>query len=88
MGPDLAFTPVDLEVRGGPPTWIGYGDADPLAESSRIGARHLERGGVKTQVVCYPDQPHGFFNFASRPASQQLRADVLHFLADVDADRL
>ena len=85
VGPELAFTPVDLEIRGGPPVWIGYGDADPLAESSRIGASHLEAGGVKTRIECYPGQGHGFFNFPKRPESQKLRADVLQFMSEVDA---
>lgn len=85
VGPELALTPVDLSPTAGPPTWIGYGDADPLAESSRMGAAHLERAGIATESVCYPGQGHGFFNFPNRPESQQLRADVLGFLADVES---
>lgn len=85
VGPELAFTPADLHVEGGPPMWIGYGDGDPLAESSRIGAAHLEAGGVQTRTECYAGQGHGFFNMPKRPESQQLRADVLQFMAEVDS---
>jgi acetyl esterase/lipase len=84
VGPELSFTPVDLDVRRGPPVWIGYGDADPLAESSRIGAQHLQEAGIDTEIVCYAGQGHGFFNFPKRPESQQLRSDVLQFLSDVE----
>ncbi len=86
VGPELAITPLDLEIRGGPPMWIAYGDRDQLAEASRLGAAHLGRGGVRTHLECHPGQGHGFFNFAKRPESQRLRADIARFLAEVDAE--
>jgi len=85
VGPELAITPVDLDVTSGPPMWIAYGDRDALAESSRIGARHLEAAGLRVHLECHPGQGHGFFNFAGRPESQRLRADVVRFLDEIDA---
>lgn len=87
VGPELAITPLDRDIDGGPPMWIAYGDADPLAESSRLGAAHLAQGGIRTHLECHPGERHGFFNFAGRPESQRLRADILRFLDDVDAGR-
>jgi acetyl esterase/lipase len=86
VGPELAITPVDLEITSGPPVWIAYGDRDRLAESSRLGARHLEEAGVRTHLECHPGEQHGFFNFASRPESQRLRSDILRFLAEIEAE--
>lgn len=84
VGADLAITPLDLEISGGPPMWIAYGDQDQLAESSRLGASHLADADVPTHLECYPGQGHGFFNFPNRPESQRLRQDISRFLAEVE----
>ncbi len=86
VGPELAITPADLDVTSGPPMWIAYGDEDPLAESSRIGAHHLEAAGLRVHLECHPGQGHGFFNFAGRAESQRLRGDILRFLDGIDAE--
>ena len=38
-----AVTPMDLAFASLPPTFIGVGSADPLAESSRLCADHLRK---------------------------------------------
>lgn len=84
VGPELAITPLDLHPTSGPPMWIAYGDRDPLAESSRLGAMHLEQAGLRVHLEVHPDQGHGFFNFQGRKESQRLRAHIRRFLDDVD----
>ncbi len=86
VAPETAITPVDRTATGGPPMWIATGDRDALAESSRIGARHLEQAGLRVHLECHPGEGHGFFNFAGRPEAQRLRRDMLRFLDAVDAE--
>jgi hypothetical protein len=33
----------------------------------------------------FEGQPHGFFNFSSRPACQEMRANILAFIARNDS---
>jgi len=67
--------------------WIAYGDQDQLAESSRLGAAHLEKAGVDVHLECHPGQGHGFFNFPKRPESKRLRAHITAFHERRDVDR-
>jgi acetyl esterase len=80
VGPELALCPLDLEIRNAPPTFLGAGTEDPLAESSRLGYDALEKRGVSVELKMYEGENHGFFNMAWRPNSAQLRADISAFL--------
>jgi len=80
-GPEYAVTPMDLSFETLPPTLIVTGSKDPLAESSRICAERLKSGFDRVQYQVYAGEAHGFFNRRRRPASQQLRRDILDFLA-------
>lgn len=83
VGPELALTPCDLPRTQRPPCFLAIGTKDPLAESSRIASRHFDGDGERLELVEYPGEQHGFFNMGRRPASAQLRSDVLRFLDGV-----
>ena len=80
VGPELFLTPCDLPPTLTVPCLLATGTADPLAESSRIARDHLSQNGGEIEYIEYPGEQHGFFNRPKRPASQQLRGDVLRFL--------
>lgn len=80
VGPESALTPVDWSVSDRPPMLLAIGDADPLAESSRIAQRRLADDGKPLELVEYPGEQHGFFNMGWRPAARRLRADIARFL--------
>ncbi len=77
----LALTPMDLEFEILPPTFINAGSKDQLAESSRICGEAFQKRFERVETKVYPGEAHGFFNRANRPASQELRRDILAFLA-------
>ena len=79
--PETAVTPMDLEFEKLPPTFIGVGSKDQLAESSRLCAEHLQKRFAPVDYQVYRGEAHGFFNRSGRPACQRLRSDILDFLA-------
>lgn len=81
VGPERAITPMDLTFDSLPPTFISAGSKDQLAESSRLCASHLQERFDSVSYQVYPGEAHGFFNRSGRPASQQLRSDILSFLS-------
>jgi acetyl esterase len=81
IGPELAVTPMDLEFDRLPPTFIAVGSKDQLADSSRLCSEHLRKRFQHIDYEVYPGEAHGFFNRPGRPASKQLRSDILDFLA-------
>ncbi|MCH2171975.1 alpha/beta hydrolase [Myxococcota bacterium] len=81
IGPEIAVTPMDLEFEQLPPTFIGVGSKDQLAESSRLCAEHLAKNFEPVDYQVYPGEAHGFFNRSGRPACQALRRDILDFFA-------
>lgn len=81
VGPELAITPMDLTFDSLPPTFITAGSKDQLAESSRLCADHLQKRFDPVSYQVYPGEAHGFFNRSGRPATQQLRSDILGFLS-------
>lgn len=83
VGPDLGITPMDLDFAALPPSFVITGSADPLAESSRICADALQKRFERVEAKVYEGENHGFFNRSGRPASQELRRDILDFLSRV-----
>lgn len=81
VGPQLAVTPMDLDFATLPPTFIVAGSKDQLAESSRLCADSLKSRFDSVSYKVYPGEAHGFFNRSARPASQELRADIIEFLS-------
>lgn len=80
VGPELSLTPMDLDYATRPPCLLAIGTADPLAPSSRMAAERLRADPARLELIEYPDERHGFFNTAWRPASRKLRSDVVRFL--------
>jgi acetyl esterase len=80
VGPALSITPMDLEFETHPPSFLIAGSRDRLGESTRICAKRLDAGtGIVTSKI-YEGESHGFFNMSWRPASLELKHDVLGFL--------
>lgn len=84
VGPELALTPMDLEFDHFPPSFVLAGTKDALCRSTELCAAFLEeREGIVHEKL-YPGEGHGFFNMSWRPAAQELRRDMLAFLAKHD----
>lgn len=82
----LAITPMDLDFEEAPPALLAVGDQDPLLRSSKIFAERLAAGGHAHELKVYPGEGHGFFNFGRKvEAAESLNAEVLRFLASVEA---
>ncbi|MGB8330201.1 MAG: alpha/beta hydrolase [Polyangiales bacterium] len=87
VGPGLSITPMDLQFKTHPPTFLIAGSADPLCESTRIFASRLAAGGGVVRSKIYEGEGHGFFNMSWRPASADLKHDLLAFLEHHDPVR-
>ena len=81
VGREQAVTPMDLDFGHLPPTFVVAGSKDQLAESSRLCAENLDRRFDAIEYKVYPGEAHGFFNRSARPASQELRRDIIEFLS-------
>lgn len=68
-------------VRPWPPTFIGCGDADPIAADSDRLAVALRRRGVQTRLEWYRDQPHAFQMMIWREEAKSFWRDSFEFLA-------
>lgn len=82
---DLAITPMDLSFDAVPPCFLTAGTEDQLCESTEIFAKRVSGSANEVATKYYEGEAHGFFNFIRRPASQELRRDILAFLARHDA---
>ncbi len=83
--PPIPVTPMDVpDVENIPPTFIGIGSKDKLARTSQIYSDHLRGRGARVTYKTYEGADHGFYCFAE-PQGDALRADVIQFLADVEA---
>jgi acetyl esterase/lipase len=83
--PPIPITPMDARSATNiPPTFLGVGSKDKLARSSRLYAEHLTSVGAQVTCKTYEGADHGFYCFAE-PQGQALRADVIGFLAKVEA---
>ena len=81
IGSEQAVTPMDLEFSNLPPSFVVAGSKDQLAESSRLCAESLKGRFDSVSYKVYPGEAHGFFNRSARPASQELRGDIIEFLS-------
>jgi acetyl esterase len=57
---DPAAIPLEADVSGLPPTWLGVGEADPLVGDTLAFAEKLRLAGVPCEVKRYPGLPHAF----------------------------
>jgi acetyl esterase len=57
---DPAAVPLEHDVSGLPPTWLGIGEADPLLDDTLRFAEKLAAAGVQHEVKRYPGLPHAF----------------------------
>ena len=57
---DPAAVPMNAEVAGLPPAWLGVGEADPLLGDTLRFAQKLGAAGVPCEVKRYPGLPHAF----------------------------
>lgn len=87
VGPELSFTPMDLVFEAHPPSFLVAGSGDRLCESTRICLKRLDAGAGIVSGKIYAGEPHGFFNMDWRPASSELKTDVLRFVAAHDPHR-
>jgi acetyl esterase len=55
--------PLDADLHGMPPAWIGIAGVDPLRDDGLRYARALEDVGVRVQSVVYDDMTHGFLRW-------------------------
>jgi len=75
----IALSPGHHVTRGAPPTIIFHGDADttiPFA-ASEVFTRVMRAAGNRCELVRFPGQAHGFFNFTradNRPYHETLAA--------------
>ena len=80
VDPSLAITPMDLKFDSVPPCYLVAGTEDQLCDSTRIFAKRLEDGPSEVVLRIFAGERHGFFNTSWRPASQEMRGEVLEFL--------
>ena len=52
--------PLEADVAGFPPVWLGVGDADPLLGDTLALAEKLRAARVACEVKRYPGMPHAF----------------------------
>jgi len=57
---DPAAVPMNADVSGLPPAWLGVGEADPLLGDTLRFAEKLRASGVACEVKRYPGLPHAF----------------------------
>ncbi|MCP4037675.1 MAG: alpha/beta hydrolase [bacterium] len=79
VGPELAITPMDLKFDAVPPIYLCAGTKDELCDSTRILAERVEENGNEVQLEIFDGERHGFFNLTWRPASQEIRRQILAF---------
>ncbi|MEM6731024.1 MAG: alpha/beta hydrolase [Myxococcota bacterium] len=77
----LVMMESDLEFeREWPATFIGCGDADPIADDSERLARALEQRGVDVALRWYAEQPHAFQMMVWRDEAKAFWKDSFDFL--------
>lgn len=57
---DRAAVPLEADVSGLPPTWLGVGEADPLLDDTLRFAEKLREARVPCEIKRYPGLPHAF----------------------------
>ncbi len=63
-GTDIAakISPTKFLSKKTPPTWLVYGDADPMLAQGEEYSKAAKELGVPVELSSAPKQPHGFFN--------------------------
>jgi len=77
------ITPMKADLKGMPPSWIGFGALDVLRDDS-IGINERLRGaGIETRFRNYDDLPHGFATYPRTVArSREALSDLAGFLRE------
>jgi acetyl esterase len=67
--------PLEADVAGLPPCWLGVGDADPLLDDTLRMCEKLRFAKVRCHLKRYPGLPHGFvmLNRIFEPAANAVR---------------
>ncbi|MFT5441919.1 MAG: acetyl esterase/lipase [Myxococcota bacterium] len=81
VGPELAITPMDLKFGQIPPSYLCAGTKDQLCDSTRLFAKRIESSKNEVMMSIFEGEAHGFFNLSWRPASQELRKEILQFIS-------
>lgn len=73
---DPGAVPLQADLRGLPPMWLGAGEDDPLMGDTLALADKLEAAEVVHELVRYPGLPHGFVMWSGslEPALQALHS--------------
>jgi acetyl esterase len=71
--------PLEADVAGLPPCWLGIGDADPLLDDTLRMCEKLRFAKVRCHLKRYPGLPHGFVMLSRvfEPAANAVR-DAAH----------
>jgi acetyl esterase len=77
-GKDVAakISPTKFLTKKTPPTWLVYGDADPMLGQGEEYAKKATELGVPVELSSAPKQPHGFFNRSPWIESTTAAADA------------
>jgi acetyl esterase len=70
------ISPTRFLTKAAPPTWLTYGDADPMFSQGQEYATKAKSLGVSVTVLTAPKQPHGFFNRTPWVESTTAAADA------------
>lgn len=77
------ITPIIADLRGMPPSWIGFGALDVLRDDSIGIDQKLRAAGVETCLRCYDDLPHGFATYARTIGrAREALADLAGYLRE------
>ena len=71
---DASAVPLQADMRGLPPMWLGAGEDDPLMSDTLALADKLLAAKIPHELVRYPGLPHGFVMWSGslQPAQQAL----------------
>lgn len=64
--PQRDFSPIHGDLAGLPPTLLVLAGLDILHDDGAGYGRALQEAGVSTEVIAYPDLPHGFLEWTGR----------------------
>jgi len=83
---DPAAIPMNADVAGLPPVWLGVGEADPLLGDTQRFAEKLRAAHVACEVKSYPGLPHAFVMLnrifdGAKAAVRDLAAAAQRFVA-------
>ena len=69
LEPYAQAVPLNADVKGFPPTWLGVGEQDPLLTDTMQMAEKLSGAGVPCTVRQYPGLPHAYVMLSGMSAT-------------------